>query len=295
VAQRTNPRSEKAFLREKRRVNAFSKNSYKRELARSPVPHTSKKKKPSSSDVSARRRKMNQKGPPWGYIIPAVIVIAVIIGAVYFSTRSSVDSTVQTLPTGSYDFPIPCLGYEPLFLHIHVWLQIFINNQKVVIPGAVGIQNPAIEGQTNGGYIYGAGTNSCFEPVHTHDNSGIIHIESATNTNYTLGQFFDIWSVSYQYALVGTSKQPIVFNSTDILGYKDNSTGTLTLLVDGQPSDAYSSLVLDTLAYCNATNSISTSSPCHATAEGDPEWNGAQGTYPYGTGHTIVIEYNSTS
>jgi hypothetical protein len=238
---------------------------------------------------------MKQKGPPWGYIVPALVIIVVIIGAVYFSTRSSVDSAITTIQLGTFDFPITCLGTEPVVYHVHPWLQIYIDNYKVVIPGAIGIQNPAIEGQTNGGYIYGGGTNSCFEPVHTHDNSGIIHIESETDTNYTLGEFFQIWAVSYAYALVGSLHRPIIFNSTDILGYTVNSTSTLTLLVDGQPSSQWGGLVLDTLAYCNATNSVAASSPCHATAPGDPEWDSDQEPYPYGTGHTIIIEYNTTS
>jgi hypothetical protein len=30
--------------------------------------------------------------------------------------------------------------------------------------------------------------------LHTHDDSGIIHIESPVNRDYTLGQFFDVWN-----------------------------------------------------------------------------------------------------
>jgi hypothetical protein len=31
-------------------------------------------------------------------------------------------------------------------------------------------------------------------PLHTHDTSGTIHVESNTNRPYTLGQFLDIWA-----------------------------------------------------------------------------------------------------
>lgn len=61
------------------------------------------------------------------------------------------------------------------------------------------------------------------------------------------------------------------------------------LLVDGKPSTAFGSLVLNQLDYCSAA---STGPPCYPTAVGDPYYNGQP--YPYGTGHTIVIEYEST-
>ncbi len=30
-------------------------------------------------------------------------------------------------------------------------------------------------------------------PLHTHDASGIIHVESSVKRNYTLGEFLNIW------------------------------------------------------------------------------------------------------
>jgi hypothetical protein len=156
-----------------------------------------------------------------------------------------------------------------------------------------------------------AGANTCFEPVHTHDDSGVIHIESPTNTNYTLSQFFTEWSLAYQYAIVNGTREPIVFNQTDILGYKVNSSSdSLKLLVDGTtppPGDFngtstnFGNLVLNVLDYCSNANSGSPSSPCYETAHGDPAWNGVSGLqsssnpqgYPYGAGHKIVIEFTS--
>jgi hypothetical protein len=34
---------------------------------------------------------------------------------------------------------------------------------------------------------------NCFYWLHTHDESGIIHIEAPAHREFTLGQFFDIW------------------------------------------------------------------------------------------------------
>jgi hypothetical protein len=30
-------------------------------------------------------------------------------------------------------------------------------------------------------------------PLHTHDNSGTLHVESSVNRDYTLGEFVNVW------------------------------------------------------------------------------------------------------
>lgn len=97
---------------------------------------------------------------------------------------------------------IPLLGAEGTAQHIHAHLDIFINGQPVTVPANIGIYN----GLT---------------PVHTHDTSGIIHIESPdVNATYTLGQFFDIWGVK--------------LTSTSIGGYSDNTTNKLVVYNNGK-------------------------------------------------------------
>ena len=209
-------------------------------------------------------------------ILLLVVWIAAISGGVYFLTRSR-----------NSGFLFPCLNPEPLrVFHIHPWLRIWINNVNVTIPAAVGIRNPVF---TNG--IAGGGPNSCFEPLHTHDSSGVIHLASPDNTTqYTLGNFFAIWSETYGTASINGSKQPIVFDRTEILGYRIGGGHTLSLLIDEglptyQNSTVYESLVLNTYDFCNA--GLGGVLPCSATAPSDPY----PPSYPYGTGHTIVIYY----
>ena len=255
-----------------------------------------------NQDISARRRKRQDKGLPWAYIIPAIILIIVVVAAAYEESRPGPVATTTTdfvlAPTGAYNFPFSCLGSEAYFLHIHPWLRIVIDGKNISIPATIGIENavPVAQGPKFG-VAYGGGSSSCFEPVHTHDFSGIIHIESPTDTNYTLNNFFAIWASSFKYALInGTIQRPIVFNKTDILGYTVNSTYGLVLLVDGKPNNQYGDLVLNTLAYCNSGAPYNQpSNPCYETAQGAPEWNGGNSRYPYGTGHTIAIEYGPLS
>ena len=213
------------------------------------------------------------------FIIVAILV-SVIGGVVYALSRSS----------GGPSFPFPCLA-ESVVLHVHPWLRIWIentpgNNVSVTIPTAVGILDPQI---TNGR----AGGGSCFEPLHTHDSTGIIHIESAHITDaYSLGDFFKVWVATPGYSSVsvpGFGLRPIVFNSSDILGFRPDPTHALSLLVDGQNSTAFESLQLVPLDYCSAA--LSGQLPCSSTAGGNPSWGG--GSYPYGTGHSIVIYYKA--
>jgi len=251
-------------------------------------------------DISLRRRKKEEKGLPWAYIIPAIIVIIVIVGAIYVESSTGTNTTTVLL-AGSLNFPFPCLGSESLFLHIHPYLRIVIDGKNVTIPGAIGIENALPEGSSNWGEVYSGGSSSCFEPVHTHDSSGLIHIESPQNQNYTLGDFFNIWNQTYSYALFNGTKHPVVFTDNDILGFTTNSSYKLVLLVDGKPSSAFGNLVLNTLDYCGPSIT-STSSVCYPTdwntqsnTAGQPAWNGQASGYPYGTGHTIEIEYGPAS
>jgi len=209
--------------------------------------------------------------------IISVVIVAVLIGTIGYGVYALSQSK------GGGNFPFPCLA-EVTTVHVHPWLQISIDTgagiANVTIPTAVGILDPQI---TNG--IAGGG--SCFEPMHTHDASGIIHVEAGSVSNqYTLGAFFQIWQVTYRTAYFAGASRPVVFNNTDILGYKTDSTHTLSLLTDGQKfTGAYGSLDLTHYDYCSAQSS---SPPCNPTAGGDPQW---PGTYPYGTGHTVVIDY----
>ena len=191
-----------------------------------------------------------------------VLMVAVAVGLGYLT---------YSYESGSISgFPLPCSS--SVNMHVHPYLRIVISGQNVTIPADVGVSS------------------SCLEPVHTHDASGILHVEAPDpSTDYTLGNFFQIWSSTYHTVTIDGTQHPIVFNSTDILGFKADATHKVVLLVDGKPSSEYNFLVLNTLDYCSAAT---TGPPCSPTAVGDPAYGGQQ--YPYGTGHTIVIEYEAS-
>jgi hypothetical protein len=213
--------------------------------------------------------------------IISIAIVVVLIGTIGYGVYA------LTQTKGGGNFPFTCLGSELTTVHVHPWLRISINTgagiTNVTVPTAIGILNPQI---SNGGIASGG---SCFEPMHTHDSSGIIHIEAGSVTSqYTLGAFFQIWQVTYGTVSVNGASRPVVFNNTDIFGYRTDSTHTLSLLVDNQNfAGAYASLDLTHYDYCSSS---SNTPPCYPTAGGTPQWPGSGG-YPYGTGHTVVINY----
>ncbi|ROP65859.1 hypothetical protein [Curtobacterium sp. ZW137] len=71
--------------------------------------------------------------------------------------------------------------------HIHTHLTITDGGEPVVVPGNIG---------------HSAKQRFAAE-IHTHDTSGIVHVESPERRTFTLGQFFDEWDVSLGPAHVG--------------------------------------------------------------------------------------------
>lgn len=81
---------------------------------------------------------------------------------------------------------VGCGAQEYAALHVHTHLAIFYNGKQMQVPEFIGFA-PSLAG-------------GCLYWIHTHDASGIIHIE-APDLNppqggpYTLGMLFDIWGV----------------------------------------------------------------------------------------------------
>jgi hypothetical protein len=72
---------------------------------------------------------------------------------------------------------VQCNTTEQLVYHIHAHLTIYDAGRLVPLPAGIGIDQK----------------NKCIYWLHTHDTSGVIHIESPTEKQYTLKNFLDIW------------------------------------------------------------------------------------------------------
>ncbi|MFN2595237.1 MAG: hypothetical protein ABR579_10160 [Actinomycetota bacterium] len=85
------------------------------------------------------------------------------------------------------DIGLPALSSEGTVLHIHQHLDIFVGGRKVPVPAGIGI----------------ASDDSFIAPLHTHDTTGIMHVESNVRRSFTLGQFFDVWGVRLDGDCIG--------------------------------------------------------------------------------------------
>src|SRR6476620_1768616 len=113
---------------------------------------------------------------------PIVIVQGTEIGAPTFAPGDT--------PIGGNGQPVDGIegsSREMLSVHIHAHLALFSKGQQIAVPYGIGILKPF---QLTNGFV---GIGNAFYWVHTHDATGIMHIESPDARTYTLGNFFDVW------------------------------------------------------------------------------------------------------
>jgi hypothetical protein len=104
---------------------------------------------------------------------------------------------------------------ERLAYHVHAHLDVYINGRHQTVSAGIGIvtTDPAvhkgtIDGQPAYGGIRVPCAQPCISPLHTHAVTGIIHTESATRVDNTLGQFFTEWGVPLTAQCVDTYCTP---------------------------------------------------------------------------------------
>lgn len=96
--------------------------------------------------------------------------------------------------------------------HFHAHLDVYTDGKAMIVPADIGFEHNA------------AGTPTGISALHSHDDSGIIHVEAPTvGETYTLGQFLTEWGV-----LDGTDKTP---------GSAHSSTDGWAVAVNGATQD----------------------------------------------------------
>jgi hypothetical protein len=103
--------------------------------------------------------------------IPIVAAVAIALGIVFI--------------TGAQGGVMP--GAK-MVLHTHPKLNVMVDGNLMIIPKNVGIDVSLWKDHSIDKYGMEG-----MAPLHTHDASGTIHVESSANRAYTLGQFIDIW------------------------------------------------------------------------------------------------------
>jgi hypothetical protein len=183
-----------------------------------------------SSAASAQRaiKGARQTSVVKGVVLPAAIVVivaAVVVVGIVLS-RGGKNNSNATPPTqqdsstallartstgltGQTVDGVSSNDNEQLVFHIHAHLAIYVNGEQKLVPYGIGIV-PPYQLQTIPAGNPAAGTSfvgggSKFYWLHTHDETGVIHIESPKQETFTLGQFFDEWGQQLGPNQVGPS------------------------------------------------------------------------------------------
>ena len=101
---------------------------------------------------------------------------------------AALDSSSAVLSDRLPILGLDALGAEGEVIHIHQHLDIYLNGTKVTVPALVGID-------TAGQFL---------TQLHTHDTTGILHVESPTKRSFRLGEFFGEWGVRLTSTCLGT-------------------------------------------------------------------------------------------
>ena len=178
------------------------------------------------------------------------------------------EPTFPTTVSGSFDGTW-CISSTPVY-STSFYLRIDINNNSVAIPGLIG---------ERANYTIDNARATCDLPIHSLTNpqiSGVVQIDSPWAYQYNLSMFFNVWSQSDSNVYVSSSdpNQPIIYQTSNLLGFTSNASASIHLFVDNQPSSLGPNLDLTTHDYGSTT----------PTCMGQV----------YGTGHTILLTYGSS-
>ena len=141
-------------------------------------------------------------------IISALVVVALAVTIYILAQQGTGPAGTTSIASDNPAYPsidgIPCQNNEQLNYHVHAHLTIYVNGQNFPLPTNLGI----------------ASDQSCFYWLHTHDSSGVIHIEAPSERTFTLNTFFQEWSARF----------PQMTYPTEL-----DSTAGWVVYVDGKP------------------------------------------------------------
>jgi hypothetical protein len=98
---------------------------------------------------------------------------------------------VDHLPDRIGPLGLTALQAEGVKIHIHQHLDIYVNGKHQTVPANIGIY----DGQF-------------LTELHTHDATGVMHVESDKDRDYSLGEFFGAWGVRLTNTCVGGYCKP---------------------------------------------------------------------------------------
>ncbi len=123
------------------------------------------------------------------------MAIAIAIGIAVFMTY-------QQPKNSGTSVPIDAMG----MMHLHTHLTLIIDGKEATVPAQVGIDQTMWNDHSLDSYGM-----TGMAPLHTHDTSGTIHVESYKIKDYYLGQLLVIWGLNlseYKQVTLTVNGQP---------------------------------------------------------------------------------------
>ena len=143
-------------------------------------------------------------------LLSAGVMTAAFVAVVIFSPNTLTDEPAD------WEIVDVCLaGHNEIVAHDHATLRIIIDGSEVAIPANVGIDDSWCDGMRG---------------IHTHDETGKLHIETPTAMNAPVGAFFEIWGET--------------FNENQILNQVADEDSEVAMYVNGELSDQYQDQVI---------------------------------------------------
>lgn len=100
--------------------------------------------------------------------IPLLIVVLIVYGIV--KNAAPIDTRAVALHE--------CIQHTSIDMHYHPFLKIMVDGVEEKIPADIGVSD------------------ACMSPVHTHDDTGKLHVEYTRKAPFTLGDFYAVWGKS---------------------------------------------------------------------------------------------------
>jgi hypothetical protein len=165
-------------------------------MSQRPTPRNAQQK---VAEMRRQERARQWRLRALGGVAALAALALVVLGIIALTGRGTTSAGVRGAAQGATVDGIECQTSEQVAYHIHAHLAIFVSGASRTVPAGIGIPGPQ---QVQNGFVVGG---KCLYWLHTHDTTGIIHIESPVQRVYTLGQFFDIWGQPLSSTQVGSA------------------------------------------------------------------------------------------
>ena len=131
----------------------------------------------------------------------------------------TITGNTELIENDNWEIEETCIGgssHSGGISHTHSTLSIFIDGDEISIPQNIGIQDSECPDGMRG--------------IHTHDDTGRLHIETPSQIDAPVGAFFNIWGET--------------FNSEQIFDNIANSDNEVVMRVNGVINDEFENYIM---------------------------------------------------